>query len=170
MVVGGFPISGLTDVIDQVWTIWPFIFGVKQWLITRSLLVMQKIVSWVLCLCRRMISTQQLWDHANFLCCGIQFVSRGILMSRKRENVWLWKCPHRWCQIDDAKNRQYELTNIYGWRCWPHLEMNLLMLFFSSCQYGRTKLLDSSKDELAIRYKMEKKYIGVAFCQTPFDD
>ena len=172
MAVGGFLIFGLTDVIDQVWTIWPFIFGVKQWLITRSLLVMQKIVSWVLCLCRRMISTQQLWDRANFLCCGIQLVSRGILMSRKRENIWLWKCPHRRCQTDDAKNRQYELlTNIDGWRRWPRIEMNLLMLFFSGCQYGRTNLLDSSKDELAIRYEMEKKkYIGVAFCQTPFDD
>ena len=169
--MGGFPIFGLTDVIDRVWTIWHFILGVKQWLITQSLLVMQKIVSWVLRLCRRMISTQQLWDRANFLHCGTQLVSRGILMSRKRENVWLWKCPHRWCQTNDAKNHQYELLiNTNGWRHWPRPEMNLLVLFFSGCQYRRTKLLDSSRDEPAIRYEMEKKYTGVVFCQTPFDD
>ena len=170
--MGGFPIFGLTDVIDRVWTIWHFILGVKWWLITWSLLVMQKIVSWVLHLCRRMISTQQLWDSANFLCYGIQLVSRRILMSRKRENVWLWKCPHRRCQTDYANNCQYELLiNIDGWRRWPRPETNLLVLFFLGCQYGRMKLLDSSKDKPAIRYEMEKKkYTGVAFCQTPSDD
>lgn len=37
--VGGFPISGLIDAIDQVWTIWTSILGIKWWLITRSLLM-----------------------------------------------------------------------------------------------------------------------------------
>ena len=67
------------------------------------------------------------------------------------------------------KNRQYELlVNTDRRRCWLHPEMNLLVLLFSPCQYGWTKELDLSKDELAIRYEIEKcRYIGVVFGKHP---
>ena len=118
--VGGFPIYGLTDFIDLVWIIWLFILGVKWWLITWFLLVMQKIVSWVLLLCRRTISTQQLWDPVNLLCCGIQLVSRGIILLRKWKNVWLCKCSPQtasnwWCEKSSVWTpRQYRWTKAFA--------------------------------------------------------
>ena len=52
--------------------------------------------------------------------------------------------------------------------CWccSSLDLQLLVLFFSSCHYRWMKLLASSRDEPAIRYEMEKYgYTGVAFAK-----
>ena len=98
---------------------------------------------------------------------------------QKRENVWLCKHSYRRCQTGDAKNHQLNSSLIQmdegvhfvqRRTCWfcSSQALQLLMLFFSPCQYGWTKLLALSRDELAIRYEMEKYgYTDVAVAKHP---
>ena len=90
------------------------------------------------------------------------FVKKGKLYGF--ENV-----SYRQRQTDDVKNRQYELlVDTDGQRRWLHLEKNLLVLFFPLSQYRCMKALDSSRDEPAIRYEIEKcEYTNVVYAKHP---
>ena len=60
------------------------------------------------------------------------------------------------------------LADTDRWRCWIHSKTNLLVLFFSPCQYGWTKALNLSRDEHAIRYEIEKcGHTSVVFTKHP---
>ena len=58
------------------------------------------------------------------------------------------------------------LADTDRWRCWIHSKTNLLVFFFSPCQYRWTKALDSFRDKPVIRYEIEKwEYTDVVFAK-----
>ena len=98
--------------------------------------------------------------------------------------IWIYtSCiKTKWMINDDAKNCQLNSSSIQMdegvgfiqrqtfWFC-SSLALQLMMqkvVSWTPCQYRWTKVLDSSRDEPTIRYKIEKKkYINVMCANEP---
>ena len=129
--VGGFPISRLIDAIDRVWTIWSFILGVKQWLITQSLLMMLKILRRIKCqhisceilqiFCKRSPQTVSNWWCKKSLVWTPRRYrwTKALTLSRDEpiSAILLWLYSF-WCYSSF-------LVNTDGRRRWIHPETNL---------------------------------------------